>query len=44
MLTIDRRQVGQEVDSVRFHPADLVREERQGVYANAQGMSPRERL
>ncbi len=40
MLTVNRRQVGQEVDGVRFHPADLAGEERQGVHADTHGVIP----
>jgi hypothetical protein len=40
VLAIDCRQVGQEIDGVRFHPADLAGEERQGVYADTHGVIP----
>jgi hypothetical protein len=40
MLAIDCRQVGEEVGGIRFHPPDLAGEERQSIYANAQGSSP----
>ena len=44
VLVVVCRQVGQEVDRVGLHPADLAGEEREGIYANAQSASPSERL
>jgi hypothetical protein len=43
MLAVDCRQMGQEVEGVRFHPTDLAWEERKGVHADPHTLSPQER-
>ena len=43
VLAIDCRQVSQEVRGVQVHPTDLAGEERQGIYADAHYLFPRER-